>query len=57
MLEDIAKQKMHNRALQAEMDALREHPDTQVKQVKIIMYRIFVRQLRGCHSFHTALGL
>ncbi|GAA6216989.1 uncharacterized protein LOC108879277 isoform X1 [Lates japonicus] len=32
MLEDIAKQKMHNRALQAEMDALREHPDTQVKQ-------------------------
>ncbi|KAG7223940.1 hypothetical protein INR49_015196, partial [Caranx melampygus] len=41
MLEEIARQQMHNRALQTEMDALREHQDTPVSQVKTVMYHIF----------------
>lgn len=53
MLEDIARQQMHNQASQMGTDALREHQDMEVSQAKTSMYRTFARQLRSCHSFCT----
>lgn len=37
MLEEIARQQMHNQALQREMNALREDQDMDVKQVTEFM--------------------
>lgn len=37
MLEEIARQQMHSRALQRQMNALQEHRDTEVNQVTALM--------------------
>lgn len=46
MLEEIARQQMHNRALQMGMEALREHQDAEVSQVKTSMHRIFCKAIK-----------
>lgn len=55
MLEETARKQMRDRALQMERDALQEHQEMEVSQVKTFIYR--AKQFRSCHIFHTALDL
>lgn len=41
VLEDIARQQIHNRALRMEMSALREHQGMQSSQVKIHLIHLY----------------
>lgn len=56
MLEEVARQQMHNQALQMDTNAPREHQDTEVSQVKTFMYTISERQLSRSHRFHIRLA-
>ncbi|XP_067430426.1 serine-rich adhesin for platelets [Thunnus thynnus] len=53
MLEEIARQQMHNRALQMEMDALQEHQDTQAPDTCQGVSKALEENISSCQSLEN----
>ncbi|XP_042251666.1 uncharacterized protein si:dkey-106l3.7 isoform X1 [Thunnus maccoyii] len=53
MLEEIARQQMHNRALQMEMDALQEHQDTQAPDTCQGVSKALEENISSCQTLEN----